>query len=54
MQPDIQTLNIGKKFRIYPTRGQLEILSRWLGEQRFIHSAKVMEDRYFQWFERRS
>lgn len=47
-------MNIGKKFRIYPTREQIKILSQWIGHQRFIYNAKVQEDRYFRRFKRRS
>jgi hypothetical protein len=38
----------------YPTAEQQQILSRWIGCQRFIYSAKVGEDRYFRRFSRKS
>ncbi|MHC1741489.1 MAG: helix-turn-helix domain-containing protein [Syntrophobacteraceae bacterium] len=44
----------GIKFRCYPTPDQEEVLSRWIGCQRFIYNAKVGEDRYFRTFRNHS
>jgi len=43
-------LSSGVRFRCYPTNEQAEILSQWIGCQRFIYNAKVGEDRYFRKF----
>ena len=43
-------MNVGKKFRIYPTKEQQSTLSQWIGHQRFIYNSKVQEDRYFRKF----
>src|SRR5450631_438550 len=47
-------MNIGKKFRIYPTKEQQTTLSQWIGHQRFIYNSKVQEDRYFRKFASKS
>ena len=46
-------MQIGFRFRCYPTPEQESILLRWIGHQRFIYNAKVREDRYFRAFKRR-
>lgn len=45
-------MQIGNKFRCYPTKQQASILLQWIGAQRFIYNAKVSEDRYFRRFAR--
>jgi putative transposase len=40
----------GKKFRIYPTRDLIKLLSQWIEHQRYIYNFKVQEDRYFRKF----
>ena len=47
-------MQIGNRFRLYPTAAQHQILLRWIGCQRFIYNAKVGEDRYFRRFARQS
>ena len=47
-------MDIGKKFRIYPTREQISSLAQWIGHQRFVYNSKVQEDRYFRKFKRKS
>ena len=47
-------MNIGRKFRIYPSEEQQATLSQWIGHQRFIYNSKVQEDRYFRKFARKS
>lgn len=47
-------MQIGNKFRCYPTRAQEQILLQWIGCQRFIYNAKVREDQYFRRFARKS
>lgn len=47
-------MQIGNKFRIYPTPIQAQALLRWIGCQRFIYNSKVGEDRYFRTFARKS
>jgi len=47
-------MNVGKKFRIYPSKEQQTVLARWIGHQRFIYNSKVQEDRYFRKFARKS
>jgi len=44
----------GKQFRIYPSREQKNILSQWIGHQRFVFNSKVHEDRYFRKFLKKS
>ena len=46
-------MQIGNRFRIYPTRQQAQTLLQWIGAQRFIYNAKVREDRYFRAFARK-
>lgn len=47
-------MQIGNKFRCYPTKVQAQILLQWIGCQRHIYNAKVKEDRYFRSFARQS
>lgn len=47
-------MQIGSRFRCYPTRVQAKTLWQWIGCQRFIYNAKVGEDRYFRTFARKS
>jgi putative transposase len=47
-------MQIGNRFRLYPTREQEQILFRWIGCQRFIYNSKVGEERYFRAFARKS
>lgn len=43
-------MQIGHRFRCYPTAAQAHTLVQWIGCQRFIYNAKVAEDRYFRCF----
>lgn len=43
-------MQIGTRFRCYPTSAQAQTLLQWIGCQRFIYNAKVGEDRYFRRF----
>lgn len=47
-------MQIGNRFRCYPTTAQAQTLLAWIGCQRFIYNAKVSEDRYFRAFARKS
>ncbi len=47
-------MQIGTKFRCYPTPAQEHTLLRWIGCQRHIYNAKVGEARYFRRFARKS
>jgi len=47
-------MNIGNRFRLYPDKEQQQVLVRWIGCQRFIYNAKVLEDRYFRKFASKS
>ncbi|WP_159916003.1 RNA-guided endonuclease TnpB family protein [Pantoea sp. 18069] len=47
-------MQIGHRFRCYPTPAQAQTLLQWIGCQRFIYNAKVGEDRYFRRFARKS
>ena len=47
-------MQIGNRFRCYPTPAQEKVLLQWIGCQRFIYNAKVQEDRYFRTFARKS
>ena len=47
-------MQIGHRFRCYPTPAQVQNLLQWIGCQRFIYNAKVGEDRYFRAFARKS
>lgn len=47
-------MQIGNRFRLYPTAIQAQTLLQWIGCQRFIYNAKVGEDRYFRSFARQS
>ncbi|AOU97716.1 transposase [Acidihalobacter yilgarnensis] len=43
-------MQIGNRFRCYPTKAQEKILLQWIGCQRHIYNAKVREDQYFRRF----
>lgn len=47
-------MQIGNKFRCYPTPAQEQILLQWIGCQRHIYNAKVSEDQYYRHFARKS
>jgi len=47
-------MQIGNRFRCYPSPAQAQTLLAWIGCQRFIYNAKVGEDRYFRRFARQS
>jgi putative transposase len=47
-------MQIGNRFRCYPTPAQAKTLLAWIGCQHFIYNAKVREDRYFRCFARKS
>ena len=47
-------MQIGNRFRCYPTLAQAQILLQWIGCQRHIYNAKVGEDLYFRRFARKS
>ena len=47
-------MQVGHRFRCYPTRDQAQTLLRWIGCQRSIYNAKVQEDHYFRRFARKS
>ena len=47
-------MQIGNRFRCYPTPAQEATLLRWIGCQRHIYNAKVQEERYFRSFARKS
>jgi putative transposase len=47
-------MQIGTRFRCYPTPAQEQTLLQWIGCQRFIYNAKVGEDRYFRCFARKA
>jgi putative transposase len=47
-------MQIGNRFRCYPSPLQEQILLRWIGCQRYIYNAKVQENRYFRSFARKS
>lgn len=47
-------MQIGNRFRLYPTPAQAKFLLQWIGCQRFIYNAKVGEDQYFRRFARKS
>jgi putative transposase len=47
-------MQIGSRFRCYPTSAQASILLRWIGCQRHIYNAKVSENRYFRSFSKKS
>lgn len=47
-------MQIGNRFRCYPTPAQEQILLQWIGCQRYIYNAKVLEDQYFRRFARKS
>jgi transposase len=47
-------MQIGNRFRCYPTSAQAQTLLQWIGCQRHIYNAKVLEDQYFRRFARKS
>jgi len=47
-------MQIGNRFRCYPTPAQAQTLLAWIGRQRFVYNAKVGEDQYFRRFARKS
>ena len=47
-------MQIGNRFRCYPTPEQAKTLLRWIGCQRYVYNAKVGEDQYFRRFARKS
>ena len=47
-------MQIGNKFRCYPTPAQEHTLLQWIGCKRHITNAKVREDQYFRRFARKS
>lgn len=47
-------MEIGNKFRCYPTPVQAQALLQWIGCQRHIYNAKVQEDQYYRRFARKS
>lgn len=47
-------MQIGNKFRCYPTEAQAQSLLQWIGCQRYIYNAKVREDQYYRRFARKS
>lgn len=47
-------MQIGHRFRCYPTPAQAKILLQWIGCQRYVYNAKVGEDQYFRRFARKS
>lgn len=47
-------MQVGHRFRCYPTPAQQSVLLNWIGCQRFIYNAKVNEDQYFRRFARQS
>jgi putative transposase len=47
-------MQMGNRFRCYPTPAQAKTLLGWIGCQRAIYNAKCAEDRYFRSFARKS
>lgn len=47
-------MQIGNRFRCYPTPAQEQTLLQWIGCQRNIYNSKVREDQYFRRFARKS
>jgi transposase len=47
-------MEVGVKFRAYPTQEQKKILSKWIGCARFIYNAKCDEDRYHYAFSKQA
>jgi putative transposase len=47
-------MQVGNKFRCYPTPEQVKILLCWIGCQRNIYNSKVGEDRYYRSFAKKS
>ena len=47
-------MQIGNRFRCYPTPAQAQTLLQWIGCQRYVYNAKVGEDQYFRCFARKS
>jgi putative transposase len=46
-------MQIGYRFRLYPSKQQQATLLKWIGCQRFIYNAKVSEDRYYRGYARK-
>ena len=44
----------GVKLRVYPTAMQIAILRLWMGHQKFIYNAKVLEQDYWYRFSKQS
>lgn len=47
-------MQIGNRFRCYPTPAQAQTLLQWIGCQRYVYNAKVGEDQYFRRFAHKS
>ncbi len=47
-------MQIGNKFRCYPSPAQEQVLLQWIGRQRNIYYSKVYEDQYFRPFAQNS
>jgi putative transposase len=47
-------MQIGNKFRCYPSPAQEQVLLQWIGRQRNIYYSKVYEDQYFRPFAQKS
>ena len=47
-------MQIGTRFRCYPTSAQEQTLLQWIGCQRNIYNSKVREEQYFRRFARKS
>jgi putative transposase len=47
-------MQIGNRFRCYPTSAQEKVLLQWMGCQRNIYNSKVREDQYFRRFAQKS
>ena len=47
-------MQIGNRFRCYPSPAQAKTLLQWIGCQRYVYNAKVGEDQYFRRFARKS
>ncbi len=47
-------MQIGTRFRCYPTPAQAQTLLQWIGCQRHVYNSEVGEDQYFRRFARKS
>lgn len=45
-------MQVGRKYRLYPTPAQRETLGQWIGCARSVYNAKVEEERYLSWLRR--